>query len=191
MTRQTLALPNQRRSGVREVHRTWREGRGALKRSITADNVNSLFTDVKTAFMISGPWQIPGLNKSGLKYDISPVPAFEGGKPAKVFVGVQCMYVASGSNYKSLAQEFATSFWTQRESVLALYQADPRPPALTAALEEIQQSEPNVQKVVKAGENGDILPAIPHGRGHPRQGEQAIRQRVPRGQGPRPGHRRR
>jgi arabinogalactan oligomer/maltooligosaccharide transport system substrate-binding protein len=136
-------------------------GDGALKRSITAENVNSLFTDGKVAFMISGPWQIAGLNKSGIRYDITPVPGFKGGKKARPFVGVQAMYVASGSDHKSLAQEFATTFFTGAANVLALYRADPRPPALVAALDQVKKTEPAVDKVVSAGEGGDILPAIP------------------------------
>jgi arabinogalactan oligomer/maltooligosaccharide transport system substrate-binding protein len=136
-------------------------GSGALKRSITSDNVNSLFTDRKTAFMISGPWQIPGLKKAGISYDISPVPGFAGAKPARPFIGVQCMYVASGSRFKALAQEFAMTYWTQRDAVLALYAADPRPPALKTALADVQAKEPAVEKVVSAGAGGDILPAIP------------------------------
>jgi arabinogalactan oligomer/maltooligosaccharide transport system substrate-binding protein len=136
-------------------------GDGALKRSITSDNVNSLFTDKKVPFMISGPWQIPGLNKSGIKYDITPVPGFKGGKKARPFIGVQAMYVASGSAHKSLAQEFATTFFTDPQNVLALYKADPRPPALVAALDQVNKTEPAVEKVVSAGEGGDILPAIP------------------------------
>lgn len=35
------------------------KGDGALKRSISPDNVTSIFTGKKTAFLLSGPWQIP------------------------------------------------------------------------------------------------------------------------------------
>jgi arabinogalactan oligomer / maltooligosaccharide transport system substrate-binding protein len=42
------------------------KGEGALKRSISPDNVNSLFASKKTAFMLSGPWQIPDLQESGV-----------------------------------------------------------------------------------------------------------------------------
>ena len=56
------------------------KGEGALKRSIAGDNILSLFTAKKVAFMISGPWQFADLKKTKLHYDVSPVPAFEGGK---------------------------------------------------------------------------------------------------------------
>jgi arabinogalactan oligomer/maltooligosaccharide transport system substrate-binding protein len=67
------------------------EGDGALKRSISPDNVTSIFTGKKAAFLLSGPWQIPDIKKSGVKYAISPIPPFQGGDEARPFVGVQAM----------------------------------------------------------------------------------------------------
>src|SRR6185503_3541952 len=71
------------------------KGDGVLKRSITGDNIVSLFTGKKTAFMVSGPWQFADLNKSGISYDVSPVPGFAGGGPARPFITVDAAYVAS------------------------------------------------------------------------------------------------
>jgi arabinogalactan oligomer / maltooligosaccharide transport system substrate-binding protein len=137
------------------------KGDGALKRSISGDNVTSVFTGKKAAFMISGPWQIPDIKKSGVKYDISPVPPFAGGETARPFIGVQAMYVASKGKFKSLAQEFATNYFIQPEVAKALYEADRRPPALTAAFDEVSKSDPDMGKFVAAGKDGDIMPAIP------------------------------
>ena len=50
------------------------KGEGALKRSISGDNVTSVFTGRKTAFLLSGPWQIPDVEKSGVPYEITPSP---------------------------------------------------------------------------------------------------------------------
>jgi arabinogalactan oligomer / maltooligosaccharide transport system substrate-binding protein len=137
------------------------KGEGALKRSIAAENVTSLFTGEKTAFLLSGPWQIPDLETSGVSYDISPIPGFRGGQEAKPFVGVQAMYVASQGRFKSLAQEFATNYFIQPEVAMALYRADRRPPPLTAAFEEVSKSDPDMARILEAGKDGDIMPAIP------------------------------
>jgi arabinogalactan oligomer / maltooligosaccharide transport system substrate-binding protein len=137
------------------------KGEGALKRSISPDNVNSIFTSKKTAFMLSGPWQIPDIKKSGVKYAISPIPSFQGGDEARPFVGVQAMYVASRGRFKSLAQEFATNYFIQPQVAMALYKADQRPPPLKAAFEEVIKTDPDMAKVLDAGKNGDIMPAIP------------------------------
>jgi arabinogalactan oligomer / maltooligosaccharide transport system substrate-binding protein len=137
------------------------KGQGLFKRSITTDNATSLFTGKKTAFLVDGPWRIADLDKSGIKYDVSPIPGLSAGQGGKPFVGIQTMYVASKGPNKALAQEFATNFFTGKDVQVALYKADPRPPALTAALEEVKGSSPNLQKFLDAGKDGDILPAIP------------------------------
>lgn len=137
------------------------KGDGALKRSIGPDNVTSIFTSKKTAFLLSGPWQIPDIKKSGVKYAISPIPSFQGGDEARPFVGVQAMYVASKGRFKSLAQEFATNYFIQPQVAMALYKADQRPPPLKAAFEEVIKTDPDMAKILDAGKNGDIMPAIP------------------------------
>ena len=74
------------RQGVREDPRPGREGRRGAQRSIAAENVTSLFTGKKTAFLLSGPWQLPDIDKSGVHYAISPIPGFQGGEEARPFV---------------------------------------------------------------------------------------------------------
>lgn len=137
------------------------KGAGALKRSITPDNAIATFTSKKAAFLISGPWAITDIKKAGIGYDISPVPGFAGGKPAQPFVGVQAFYVASKGKNKALAQEFVANYLTEPDLAVALYQAEPRPPALTAALDQAKGSDPDLEKFVQAGQGGAVLPAIP------------------------------
>ncbi|MEN3310509.1 MAG: maltose/maltodextrin transport system substrate-binding protein [Micromonosporaceae bacterium] len=137
------------------------KGSGALTRSITADNAIPTFTARKTAFLVSGPWAIPDVKKAGIHYDITPVPAFAGGSPAQPFVGVQAFYVASRGKSKALANEFVTNYLTQPDLQVALYQANPRPPALTAAFDQVKTSDPDLEKFMAAGKGGAVLPAIP------------------------------
>lgn len=137
------------------------KGSGALTRSITGDNAIPTFTGGKTPFLISGPWAIADIKKAGIKYDITPIPAFAGGKPAQPFVGVQAFYVASKGKSKALANEFIANYLTKADLQVALYQANPRPPALTAALDQVKASDPDIQKWLDAGKGGAVLPAIP------------------------------
>ncbi len=137
------------------------KGAGALKRSIGGENAISTFTSGKAAFLISGPWALTDIKKAGLKYDITPVPGFAGGKPAQPFVGVQAFYVASKGKNKAVAQEFVANYLTRTDLAKALYDAEPRPPALTAALDQVKASDPDAQKFLDAGKGGAILPAIP------------------------------
>ena len=119
------------------------------------------FTGKKCAFLISGPWAIADVKKAGIKYDITPVPGFAGGKPAQPFLGVQAFYVAAKGKSKALAQEFVTNYVTNPDLAMALYDADPRPPALTAAIDQVKASDPDLAKLLEAGKDGLPLPAIP------------------------------
>lgn len=134
---------------------------GLLKTSIGADNVATLFTDQKTAFMVSGPWQLPAVEKSGVKYEVSDLPKFADGTDAKPFIGAQTLYVAAKGKNKALAQEFATNFFIQPEVAKALYDVQPRPPALLSVFDEVAASNADIKAFGEAGKNGQPLPSIP------------------------------
>ena len=137
------------------------KGAGALKTSIAAENVVATFTAKKAAFFITGAWNIADIKKAGIAYDITPVPAFSGGKPAQPFLGVQAFFVAAKGKSKALAQEFVANYVTNKEVAMALYDADPRPPALLAAIDEAKAKDPDVAKWLDAGKDGLPMPAIP------------------------------
>ena len=134
---------------------------GALKRSIDSQNASPLFNEGKTAYLVSGPWAIADMKEAGVPYEISPVPGFADGEEARPFIGVQAFFVSSGGANKVFAQEFVTNYVTETKLAVALYEADPRPPALTAALEAVSADDPDLAKIVEAGANGDPLPALP------------------------------
>ncbi|GIG85667.1 sugar ABC transporter substrate-binding protein [Plantactinospora endophytica] len=144
-----------------KIRKLGEKGDGALKRSIGHENALSLFTGKKAAFMISGPWSIADVKKAGVKYEIEPIPGFAGAKPAQPFVGVQAFYVAAKGKNKAIAQEFVANYVTKPELAKVLYDAEPRPPALTAAFDQVKASDPDVAKIMDAGKGGAIMPAIP------------------------------
>ncbi|MDG4817254.1 maltose ABC transporter substrate-binding protein [Micromonospora sp. WMMD956] len=148
-------------AAFQKIAKLGEKGEGALKRSITGENSIATFTGKKCAFLVSGPWAIADAKKANISYDISPVPGFAGGKEAQPFVGVQAFYVAAKGKNKALAQEFVANYTTTPELAVALYNAEPRPPALTAALDQVKGSDPDLAKFTEAGKNGQVLPAIP------------------------------
>ncbi|MFI7441714.1 sugar ABC transporter substrate-binding protein [Nonomuraea indica] len=137
------------------------KGEAALKTSITNENYIPSFASKKCAFLVSGPWAMGEVKKAGFGYDITPVPPFKDGKPATPFVGVQTFFVAAKGQNKTLAQEFVTNYVTNKDVAKALYEADPRPPALTAALTEAEAADPDAGKFMAAGKDGFPMPAIP------------------------------
>ncbi|GIH73736.1 sugar ABC transporter substrate-binding protein [Planobispora longispora] len=137
------------------------KGEGALKRSFTSDNAAAAFNEGKTAFMVAGPWRLADARKAGVEYDVTPVPGFKDAGPARPFVGVQSFFVASKGRNKALAQEFVTGTLASPEVARALFDAEPRMPALKQALEYAAGKDPDVAKFQAAAENGTPLPAIP------------------------------
>jgi arabinogalactan oligomer/maltooligosaccharide transport system substrate-binding protein len=136
------------------------KGEKALKTSIDNTNAIPLFFNKKTAFLVSGPWAVADITKAGTKYDISPIPGWDGGT-AGPFIGAQGFYISSKAKNKVLAQEFVTVFLATPEVQVALYQAEPRRPALLAAVDQVKATDPNIEKFQAASEGGTILPAIP------------------------------
>jgi arabinogalactan oligomer / maltooligosaccharide transport system substrate-binding protein len=136
------------------------KGEKALKTSIDNTNAIPLFFNKKTAFLVSGPWAVADITKAGTKYDISPIPGWDGGT-AGPFIGAQGFYISSKAKNKVLAQEFVTVFLATPEVQVALYQAEPRRPALIAAVDQVKATDPNIEKFQAASEGGTILPAIP------------------------------
>lgn len=137
------------------------KGDKALKRSIDDKNAIPLFFNKQSPFLISGPWAVADIKKAGINYDISPIPPFAGGKPAGPFLGVNGFYLASKGKNKTLAQEFATNFLTTLDVQVALYQAEPRRPALIAAVDQVKANDADIPKFQAASKDGTILPAIP------------------------------
>ncbi|MGC4893310.1 sugar ABC transporter substrate-binding protein [Micromonospora sp. DT31] len=148
-------------AAFQKIAKLGEKGDGALKRSITPENAISTFTSKKCAYLVSGPWAVADAKKANISYDISPVPGFAGAKEAQPFVGVQAFYVAAKGKNKALAQEFVTNYVTKPELAVALYKAEPRPPALTAAFDQVKGEDPDLAKFSEAGKNGQALPAIP------------------------------
>jgi arabinogalactan oligomer/maltooligosaccharide transport system substrate-binding protein len=134
---------------------------GVLKTSISGDNSISLFTEGKCAFLVSGPWALTDVQKAGINYEITPIPGFEGMQPAQPFTGVQAFYIASKGANKAFAQQFVLDAANSPETMKALFDAEPRPPAMTAVLDQVVGDNPDVAQFAKAAAGGQILPAIP------------------------------
>lgn len=137
------------------------KGDGVLKRSIDADNSTSLFTAGKVPYLVSGPWALSQIKQAGIKYAISPVPGFAGMGPAQPFLGVQAFYVSAKAKNAPIAQEFTLNYLTRKDVEEALFQAEPRSPALTAAYDDVAKTDPDVAAFHAAGEHGVVLPQVP------------------------------
>ncbi|MBB2892773.1 sugar ABC transporter substrate-binding protein [Flexivirga oryzae] len=134
---------------------------GALSTNIDSTNSDTLFATKKTAFEITGPWSIPAFKKAGIKYSIDPLPTVAGCGAMQPFLGVQMFFVSSKAKNATVAQTFVTSFLTTKSAQETLFKVGQRPPALTAAYDDVVKSDPDVAKWAAAAKGGKLMPNIP------------------------------
>lgn len=132
-----------------------------LSTNIDDTNSDTLFSSGKAAFEITGPWSIPAFKKAGIKYSIDPLPTVTGGGAMVPFLGVQQLYVSSKAKNATVAQQFVTNFMTTKDAQVAMFQVGQRPPALTAAYDQVSATDPDVKAWVAAGKDGKLMPNIP------------------------------
>jgi arabinogalactan oligomer/maltooligosaccharide transport system substrate-binding protein len=130
-----------------------------LRSSISGDNSIALFTSGKAAFLVSGPWALPDVQKSDVKYAIQPVPGFAGGEPAQPFMGAQAFMVAAGAQNEAFAQEFVTNGVNNEDAMKILFDGTKLPPAMTAVQDQVD--DPDLKVFVDAANAAGPMPAIP------------------------------
>jgi arabinogalactan oligomer / maltooligosaccharide transport system substrate-binding protein len=130
-----------------------------LRSSISGDNSIALFTSGKAAFLISGPWALPDVQKSDIKYAIQPVPGFAGGDPAQPFMGAQAFMVAAGAQNEAFAQEFVTNGINNEEAMTTLFEGTKLPPAMTAVQDAV--ADPDLKVFTDAANAAGPMPSLP------------------------------
>lgn len=121
------------------------------------ETMHSQFESTTAAMILTGPWALVRLQDAGVPYDICPIPSeIEDGRP---FVGALGFMVSAFSEAPLLAQVFLTEYVATTDTMLALYEADPRVPAYLPALELINDAD--FSAFAEAGMEGEPMPAIP------------------------------
>jgi len=121
--------------------------------------MTGLFNDGKVGMILTGPWAVRDIRAAGIDYGIAPLPTIEG-QPMRPFVGVQGFMVSAFSVNKVLAMTFLEDFVTTKETMLALYKADPRNPAFLPAL-AVVEVDPEVAAWAANEAIGIPMPSIP------------------------------
>lgn len=135
------------------------KGTGFISGDIDYATNNTLFADGKAAYTVAGPWAIADLTAKGVPVAVSAVPS-AGGETAAPFVGVQGFYVSAQSENALIANAFLTQYMATPEAQKALYDADPRIPAMTAVAEQVS-SDPIVAGFAASASSGVPMPSIP------------------------------
>jgi arabinogalactan oligomer/maltooligosaccharide transport system substrate-binding protein len=134
-------------------------GSKVLNSNITGDIAKEEFKNGKSPYYLTGPWNVPDLQKAGLKLAVDPLPA-AGDKPAQPFVGINGFFISAKSANALATTEFVTNYLTTEAAQDSMFKAGGRPPALKASFDKAS-SDPIVAAFGKIGENGVPMPAIP------------------------------
>ncbi|MFO8076388.1 MAG: maltose ABC transporter substrate-binding protein [Egibacteraceae bacterium] len=153
-----LGLDNEGSIEAAEAYSDWVE-EGILNVDVTYDLMIELFSNGDAPFTIAGPWTLGDFEEAGVDYEVTPIPEIDGGTP-QPFVGVQGFMLSSFAENELLAQTFLTDYMATEEAQLALYDADPRPPAMLSAFEEVSE-DPNIEGFGESGLEGQPMPNIP------------------------------
>ncbi|MCR6689313.1 maltose ABC transporter substrate-binding protein [Cellulomonas sp.] len=135
------------------------KGEGHFSTDWTYDVANQEFSDGNAPYTIAGPWAIQTFKDAGIDVAVDPIPS-AGGETAAPFVGVQGFYLSAQSESKLIANDFLVNYVATPEVIKALYDADPRLPAMTSVADEVA-SDPIVAGFLSASKNGAPMPSIP------------------------------
>ncbi len=141
------------------IHDNGAAGTGYFTDTVDYDIGNELFATGQSPFIVQGPWTIPTFQDAGVNVAVNPIPS-AGGETASPFVGVQGFYLSAQSKNALLANEFLANYVATDEAQQALYDADPRIPALTAVAEEVAD-DPIIAGFIASAQNGVPMPNIP------------------------------
>lgn len=132
---------------------------GLVPASTDYQTMTSLFNDGQAAMIMTGPWAIGGAQEAGINVGVAPIPTMDGNTP-QPFVGVQGFMVSQHTENRALSTVFLNEFIATQETMLNLYEADPRNPAYRPALDQVS-SDPIVNAFSESAANGSPMPAIP------------------------------
>lgn len=167
---------------------------GAMPKGATYSAMEAAMNKGEIAMMISGPWAWDNLRKSKIDFGVAPIPSI-GGKPSKVFIGVQGAMINRASNNKDLAKEFIENYLLTMDGLKTLdsdvslgvtaqkefYKTRAADPLIAATMENIKTgllmpSLPEMGKFWSAMESA--LNSLTQGRQKPKEALDAAAQRI-------------
>ncbi|MGR0320910.1 sugar ABC transporter substrate-binding protein [Agromyces sp. ZXT2-3] len=134
-------------------------GTGVFNTDIDGDIAKQSFLDGKSAFWLTGPWNVGSAIDAGMNIAIDTVPS-PTGEAASPFAGVKGFFVSSESENKVAANDFLVNYIGTEDVQLDLFEAGNILPALSAAA-ETASSDPIIEGFAAVGAEAVPMPAIP------------------------------
>jgi maltose/maltodextrin transport system substrate-binding protein len=134
---------------------------GVLPKGSTQNIGEQKMATGELATMVNGPWAWANLRKSGVDFQIAPLPGLRG-NPGKPFVGVLTAFINRSSPNADFAIQFLEKFVCTAEGLKAIDADAPLGvPAVTALAEEMSAKDPLIKGTYENVLNGVVMPNIP------------------------------
>jgi maltose/maltodextrin transport system substrate-binding protein len=113
------------------------------------------------AMMVSGPWAWSNLRKSGIDFDVAPLPGVDG-NPGRPFVGVLTALINRSTPNSDLAVQFIEKYVVTSDGLKTIDADVPiGVPALKTLSDEMAAKNPLIKTTYENAKNGDVMPNIP------------------------------
>jgi arabinogalactan oligomer/maltooligosaccharide transport system substrate-binding protein len=132
---------------------------GTLNTDIDGQIAKDNFLTGKSAFWLTGPWNVGAAIDGGINVAIDPIPS-PTAEVAQPFAGVKGFFVSSESENKVAANDFLVNYIGTEDVQLSLFEAGNILPALTAAA-DAAASDPIIAGFQAVGGDAVPMPAIP------------------------------
>lgn len=130
-------------------------GKDVMSPDVGFDIALDRFNTGKAAFIVTGPWDLPAIIKSGIKYSIDLLPT-TGDQPAAPWIGYFGLVLNPKSTCSLAATDFATRFMATKDAQIMVFKAGAYPPAHSAAFQEVS-NDPDVKAWGENGQYGQPL----------------------------------
>ena len=146
-------------TGLKEIVDLINEG--VLPKGSTQSMTEEKMSSGVLATMVNGPWAWTDLRKSGIDFELAPLPGV-GGNPGRPFVGVLAALINRSSPNADFAVEFLEKYVCTTEGLRAIDAEAPLGvPALKSLAEEMSAANPLIKGTYENVLNGIVMPNIP------------------------------
>jgi maltose/maltodextrin transport system substrate-binding protein len=132
-----------------------------LPKGSTQSVMDQRMSSGQLATMVNGPWVWADLRKSGIDFDLAPMPGVEG-NPGRPFVGVLTALINRSSPNADFAKEFLEKYVCTVDGLKAIDAEAPLGvPALKSLADEMSARNPLIRGTYENALNGVVMPNIP------------------------------
>jgi maltose/maltodextrin transport system substrate-binding protein len=132
-----------------------------LPKGSTQSVMDQKMSSGELATMVNGPWEWANLRKSGIDFELAPLPGV-GGNPGRPFVGVFTALINRSSPNADFAKQFLEKYVCTVAGLKAIDAEAPLGvPALKALADEMSARNPLIKGMYENALNGVVMPNIP------------------------------